>query len=259
MIAARFDSQPSRALGRAAELLRAARRAVALTGAGLSTPSGIPDFRSPGDGLWHRFDPGIASLTTFRYDPEGFFARLRPLAVRLLAAVPNAAHRALARLEAAGRLVGIITQNIDQLHQRAGSKDVVEVHGTVRLATCIVCYREDETEPHLEAFVRRGLVPRCRSCGGVLKPNVILFGEELPRRALEQARAWCEQADVILVAGSSLEVTPVSLLPWRALDSGARLIIVNREATYLDQRAEAVVHADVVDALPSLAAEVLDA
>jgi NAD-dependent deacetylase len=250
--------QVRRAAGRAADLLRGARLAVALTGAGLSTPSGIPDFRSAGTGLWERVDPmAVASLSSFRYDPEAFFGFLRPLASQILQAVPNAAHRALARLELAGRLAGVITQNIDQLHQRAGSRRVVEVHGNVRRATCIVCYQEFEAGPYLDQFLQAAVVPRCPECGGVLKPNVILFGEQLPRTPFEQARAWCAACDVILVAGSSLEVTPASRLPQLAVEAGARLIIVNREPTYLDPRADAVLHGDVVEVLPELALEVL--
>jgi len=251
-------SAESRVVGRAADALRGARRAVALTGAGISTPSGIPDFRSAGSGLWERYDPmAVASLTSFRYDPEGFFRFLRPLARHILAALPNAAHVALARLEHAGRLRAVITQNIDQLHQRAGSRQVVEVHGSIRRATCIACYREVDAAPYLLAFVERGLVPRCEACGGVLKPNVVLFGEQLPRQAYDAAAARCREADVVLVAGSSLEVTPASLLPRLALDGGARLIIVNREPTYLDDRADVVLRDDLVEALPAVAAEVL--
>jgi len=246
------------AVDRAADLLRRAGHAVALTGAGISTPSGIPDFRSAGVGLWERYDPmAVASLTRFRYSPEAFYDFLQPLASQILAAAPNAAHRALARLEQAGRLVGVITQNIDQLHQRAGSQHVLEVHGNVQRATCIACYREVLAGPYLREFVEHGTVPRCTACGGVLKPNVILFGEELPRATFNQARAWCAAADLLLVVGSSLEVTPASLLPQVALEAGARLIIINREPTYLDQRAEAVFRQDLVEVLPDLAAEVL--
>ena len=246
------------AVGGAADLLRRAHHAVALTGAGISTPSGIPDFRSAGVGLWERFDPmAVASLTRFRYDPEAFFVFLQPLAAQILSAEPNAAHRALAELEQEGRLAGVITQNIDQLHQRAGSQCVLEVHGNVRRATCIACYVEFDARSYLQEFVEHGTVPRCPVCGGVLKPNVILFGEELPRATFDQARAWCAAADLLLVVGSSLEVTPVSLLPQVAIDAGARLIIINREPTYLDQRAQAVFREDLVEVLPALAAEVL--
>lgn len=250
--------QVRHAVRRAADLLRGARTAVALTGAGLSTPSGIPDFRSAGTGLWELVDPmTVASLTSFRYDAEAFFSFLRPLASQILLAVPNRAHRALARLEQAGRLVGVITQNIDELHQKAGSRQVLEVHGNVRRATCIACYQEVEAGPYLDQFIRDGAIPRCPECGAVLKPNVILFGEQLPRAPFEEARSWCAAADLLLVAGSSLEVTPVSRLPQIALEAGARLIIINREPTYLDPRADAVFREDLVEILPELAKEVL--
>jgi NAD-dependent deacetylase len=207
--------------------------------------------------LWERYDPmAVASLTRFRYDPAAFFAFLRPLAANLLNASPNAAHRALTELERAGHLVGVITQNIDLLHQSAGSRNVVEVHGNVRRATCIVCYQEVEALPYLREFVECGVIPRC-ACGGVIKPNVVLFGEELPRVAFEQARAWCRTCDTLLVVGSSLEVTPVSTLPRVAVDAGAHLIIVNREPTYLDERADAVLREDLVDVVPQLVAEAL--
>jgi len=258
MNSASAEPQVRRAVGRAADLLRTGQHAVALTGAGLSTPSGIPDFRSAGTGLWEHVDPmAVASLTSFRYDPEAFFGFLRPLASQILLAEPNAAHRALARLEQAGRLIGVITQNIDQLHQKAGSRRVLEVHGNVCRATCVACYREVEAGLSLDQFIQDGAVPRCPACGGVLKPNVILFGEQLPRAPFETARSWCAAADVMLVAGSSLEVTPVSRLPQIALDAGARLITVDREPTYLDPRAEAIFHEDLVEILPELATEVL--
>ena len=248
------------AVRRAAELLRGARFAIALTGAGISTPSGIPDFRTAGSGLWERVDPmTVASLGGFRRDLEAFFGFLRPLAVQIASAEPNAAHRAVARLEQAGRLKGVITQNIDRLHQKAGSQQVLEVHGNFRRATCLVCSRQVDGEPLLDAFVRGGTVPHCAACGGVLKPNVVLFGEVLPRRTYERAEAWCAVADVVLVIGTSLEVSPVSRLPKAAWDGGARLIIVNREPTYLDSDAEAVLRDDLIDAMPQLAAQVLDA
>jgi NAD-dependent deacetylase len=245
-------------LHQAADLLRAARRPTALTGAGISTPSGIPDFRSHGSGLWEKHDPmQVASLISFRYQPEGFFAWIRPLAERILLAEPNPAHVALARLEAAGRLAGVVTQNIDDLHRRAGSTCVLEVHGHLRTATCGSCYRQTATDGLLAEFARTGVPPRCQSCGGVLKPDVVLFGEQLPQGIMKQAERLLASSDLLLVAGSSLEVTPAALLPQRALEAGARLIIVNREPTYLDVRADVVLHEDVIDVLPSLADEVL--
>lgn len=247
-------------LQQAAGLLRAARRTAALTGAGISTPSGIPDFRSRGSGLWERYDPmQVASLVSFRYDPAAFFAWIRPLAECMVQAEPNAAHRALARLESAGKLAGVVTQNIDDLHRRAGSKQVYEVHGHLRTATCGSCYRRMETGGLLAEFSCTGIPPRCRNCGGFLKPDVVLFGEQLPEHVIREAESLLAGCDLLLVAGSSLEVTPAALLPQRALEAGARLIIVNQEPTYLDVRADVVFHEDVIDVLPPLADEVLRA
>jgi NAD-dependent deacetylase len=240
-------------LRQAADLLRAARRPTALTGAGISTPSGIPDFRSHGSGLWEKHDPmQVASLISFRYQPEGFFAWIRPLAERILLAEPNQAHVALARLEAAGRMLGVVTQNIDDLHQRAGSTCVLEVHGHLRTATCCSCYRQ--TRP-------MGCWPNSQDRIRSLPVVWGLAGRRPLRRTAPQesatGRALLAGGDLLLVAGSSLEVTPVSGLPQVALAAGARLIIVNREPTYLDIRADVVLHEDVIDVLPSLADEVL--
>ncbi len=241
-------------LNRAARLLNVARSAIALTGAGISTPSGIPDFRSPGSGLWRHADPyEVASLTAFRYNPLKFFEWIHPLARLMVEAEPNPAHRALATLEARGLLQGVITQNIDGLQQRAGSKNVLEVHGNLRTATCISCYRRHPTGGFLRKFLETGDPPRCPSCGGVLKPDAVLFGEQLPFKVVRQAERWVEEADLLVVAGSSLEVTPVALLPLRALDAGADLIIVNQTPTYLDVRASVLFRGDVAAVLPALA------
>ncbi|MBE9509069.1 MAG: Sir2 family NAD-dependent protein deacetylase, partial [Chloroflexi bacterium] len=210
-------------VARAAALLRDARHAVALTGAGSSTPSGIPDFRSPGTGLWEHADPMVvASIHHFRRHPEEFYAWMRPLVATLLAAEPNPSHLALAELEAGGWLKAVITQNIDDLHQRAGSQEVLELHGHLREATCISCYRVLPTEKLLDDFLSTGEVPRCPVCDGVMKPNVVLFGEQLPVDVLNAAVAHARQADLMLVAGSSLEVTPASRLPLLVHERGGR-------------------------------------
>jgi NAD-dependent deacetylase len=246
-------------LHKAALLLCRARSAVALTGAGISTASGIPDFRSPGSGLWERCDPmRVASLAAFRHHPEDFFAWVRPLAESVLRADPNPAHLALAQLERSGLLAGLITQNIDGLHQRAGSRVVVEVHGHFRESTCVSCFRVFPTQPFLEAFVAEGKPPACPACGRYLKPNVVLFGEQLPWQEVQRARELLSRCDLVLVVGSSLEVTPVALFPQTALDSGACLIIINREPTYLDIRADVRFFLDAAEVLPWLVAEVLD-
>lgn len=244
-------------IARAAELLQAARSAVALTGAGLSTPSGIPDFRSPGSGLWEERDPfEFASLTAFRHHPEKFYAWVRPLAALIHAADPNPAHHALAALEAAGRLQAVITQNIDGLHRLAGSQQVFEIHGSLATATCRECHRTVPGRPPLERFVHEGVLPRCEACNGLLKPDVILMEEQLPARVYHQARAAARQADLMVVAGSSLEVLPAAGLPLEVLHAGGRLIIVNLGSTYLDERADVLLHGDVAEVLPQLAAAV---
>lgn len=240
-------------INRAAELLRQADSAVALTGAGHSTPSGIPDFRSPESGLWTQVDPlAVASLFAFRLRPQGFYDWIRPLARVMLEAQPNPGHHALAQLEKAGLLRSVITQNIDGLHQRAGSLRVHEVHGHMREATCIHCYRVVPAESLIEEFLAEGQVPRC-TCGGVMKPNVILFGEQLPLNALTAARQDTRACDLMLVIGSSLTVEPVSDLPLMALGHGAKLIIVNYQPTHLDERADVLIHADLADAMPRIA------
>ena len=243
----------------AIELLRTARSAVALTGAGVSTGSGIPDFRSPQTGLWAQADPfEVASQLTFRYEPERFFAWVRPLAAVVRRAQPNAAHQALAQLEAAGWLQWILTQNIDGLHRKAGSHNVVALHGALDTATCIRCFRRWPASPMMDAFVETGELPACESCGGLLKPDVTLMGEELPVGVLAAARQVVRACDVLLVAGCSLEVLPAAQLPLEALTHGARLILLNYLPTYLDQAATVLIEGDVCDVLPRIAEAVGD-
>ena len=241
----------------AAELVRKAKRAVVLTGAGISTPSGIPDFRSEGTGLWSRDEPlEVASLHTFRTAPERFFEWFRPLASQIFFAQPNAAHLALAQLEKAGHVKTVVTQNIDTLHQKAGSTCVVETHGTLKTLTCTNCYQKFESELFLKTFIEEGNIPTC-SCNGILKPDVILFGEQLPQAAWIQAQRAARQCDLMLVAGSSLEVLPVAGLPMQAVDHGAHLIIVNNTATYVNVRADVVIMDNVASTLPEIAKRVL--
>jgi NAD-dependent deacetylase len=245
-------------LDRATTLLEKARYIIALTGAGISTPSGVPDFRSPESGLWEHDDPmEVASIYSFRRQPQCFYNWIRSLARQTLHAQPNPAHRALAALEGAGRLMSVITQNIDGLHQAAGSRRVIEVHGHLRGATCIQCFQRLAARPIMERFVADGEVPLCPSCGGVVKPDIILFGEQLPVQALHEAQQEARQCDVMLIAGSSLEVAPAGDLPLLAREIGARLILVNLGPTHLDALADVVLHADVADALPRLAARLL--
>jgi NAD-dependent deacetylase len=238
----------------AAALLRESRMAVALTGAGISTPSGIPDFRSPGAGLWTEADPfEVASLLTFRYEPERFFAWVRPLARVVDRAQPNAAHAALAELEGRRQLSAVITQNIDGLHTRAGTRTVHEVHGTLGTATCVRCFVSSPAAEPLARFIDEGILPRCPGCGGLLKPDVTLMGEQLPARVLQAARRAARACDLMIVVGSSLEVMPAAALPLEALNYGARLIMINLLPTFVDDRAAVLIHADAADVLPRIA------
>jgi NAD-dependent deacetylase len=232
---------------------------VVLTGAGVSTPSGIPDFRTEGSGLWTHYDPmEVASLTLFRHQPEKFFDWMRPLARQIMEARPNPAHLALARLEEAGYIRAVITQNIDGLHQRAGSRQVYEVHGTFQSLTCIGCYQKFAAQGYIEPYLEEGVIPRCPHCLQVLKPDVILFEEQLPIHAWLSAQQACRQCDLILVAGSSLEVTPVANLPYEAVQNDAKLIMINQTPTYLDMRAAVLLRGDVAEVIPRLAREVID-
>jgi NAD-dependent deacetylase len=246
------------AIQRAAALMRAARHIVALTGAGYSTPSGIPDFRSTGSGLWTKYLPmEVASLTTFRTKPELFFAWLQPLASHMYYAQPNSAHRALAELEVAGKIKAVITQNIDGLHHRAGSLTVHEVHGTFNSLTCVSCFRQFHAQGIMEIYLETGNVPHCPECGRILKPDIILFEEQLPMNTWRKAEKASQECDLMLVAGTSLEVMPSAILPVRALDHGAKLVMINKSTTYVDVRADVLVHGDVADIMPILVEEVL--
>jgi len=235
---------------RAAQLVGAARRIVALTGAGISVPSGIPDFRG-GSGLWAGQDPlEVASAYAFATHPDRFFRWIRPLLNQVLAAEPNPAHRALAALERQNRLRAVITQNIDGLHQRAGSREVFELHGHLRSATCVSCGRQAPAEPLLPR-VRRGEVPRCQ-CGGVYKPDIILFGDQLPLNLYWLAVEELKRCDLLLIVGTSLEVAPVNEMPQLALDHGAKLIIINTSPTHIDPRANVVLQGNAAEILPRI-------
>jgi NAD-dependent deacetylase len=221
-----------------AELIAANQPCVALTGAGVSTESGIPDFRSA-SGIWAEYDPyEVASIDGFRRDPERVWEFYgRRLAV-LADAQPNAAHRALASLEERGFVQAVVTQNVDRLHARGGSRDVLEVHGSIATASCPACGHREEGERIKELLP----VPRCADCGAVLKPDVVMFGELLPAAAIDRATALAQDAALLLVVGSSLEVWPVAGLPEETLAHGGRLAIINRESTAYDGRAALVLH-----------------
>lgn len=242
-------------LDRAITLLQRSQRVVALTGAGISTPSGIPDFRTRHGGLWDTTDPlEVASIDGFRQRPERFYQWLRSVTHTSQGALPNAAHLALANLERHGPLLSIVTQNIDALHQKAGSRRVHELHGTLQQATCLQCQAQTPGDLVFNTFDLSGAAPRCPHCRGLLKPNVILFGEDLPWPIMAAARGDIRLCDLLLIAGTSLQVAPSADLPLFAKQSGSRLIIVNLTATYADPLAEVVIRGDVAQVLPELAA-----
>jgi NAD-dependent deacetylase len=243
----------ARPIEEAAELLRTARYAVALTGAGISTPSGIPDFRGAQSGLWNHTDPlEVASLWGFHDDPDRFYRWLRPLLQKTLHARPNAAHRMLARCEAEGRIRTVITQNIDSLHQAAGSRSVLELHGHTRTLSCLGCGQSVPASVHLSAILYGKAPSPCAACGGLLKPDVVLFGEPLPYDTVSAAQQAALACDVMLIVGTSLEVMPAADLPLLAKRRGARLVLVNLTPTLLDAQMDVCVRADVVSALDEL-------
>ncbi|MBD0329736.1 MAG: NAD-dependent deacylase [Thermoleophilia bacterium] len=221
---------------RLAALLLERQPAVALTGAGISTESGIPDFRSPG-GLWAKFDPlEYGSIDAFRDDPEKVWRFYAPRFAVLTEAQPNEGHHALAELERRGLLRAVVTQNIDLLHARAGSAEVVEVHGSIATSSCPRCGLR-HTLGQVLPMVADG-VPRCTACAAVLKPDVVFFGEPLPPAAMARTSALAREARLLLVVGSSLEVYPVAGLPFATLAAGGTLAIVNRGPTPADDDAE---------------------
>jgi NAD-dependent deacetylase len=238
---------------RLAALMREAGSVVALTGAGISVPSGIPDFRSPGTGLWEKVDPmEVAHIDVFERDPERFWSFYGQRFQTLDDKRPNRAHEVLAALEQAGRLDAVITQNIDRLHSRAGSRDVIEVHGSIASSSCLACggaYPLAEVRDR-QADAPDG-VPRC-GCGHALKPDVVLFGELLPVAALTRAERLAAGADLLLCIGSSLEVYPVAGLPEVTLSAGGRLAIITQGPTPFDRLATVRMQGDVVEELEAL-------
>jgi len=240
---------------RLAELIRSCAPVVALTGAGISVPSGIPDFRTPQSGLWENVDPmEVAHIDVWRRDPARFWSFYGQRFALLDGKEPNGAHFALAELERRGLLAGVITQNIDGLHARAGTTDPIEVHGSIRTASCLACgrfYPLDETRERSQSDVDS--VPRC-DCGAALKPDVVLFGEMLPAEAIARAEALAASAGLMLAIGSSLEVYPAAGLPADTLRAGGRLALVTMGPTPYDSEADVKLSGDVVDELEAVLA-----
>jgi NAD-dependent deacetylase len=233
------------------QTLAPADRILVYSGAGLSTESGIPDFRSPG-GIWSRYRP--VSFDEFLGSDDGrrrYWEYKRQMHAAFAGARPNAAHFALAALEREGRLLAVLTQNVDGLHQDAGSRRVVEIHGTNRRVCCLDCGRD---QPAAEVMAAAG-IPTCDACGGWLKPATISFGQELRPEVLDEAFRAAAACDLMLVLGTSLVVYPAAAIPEVAVEQGVPLVVVNREPTPLDARAAAALYGPVEELLPQLAAE----
>ncbi len=239
---------------RLAGLIRRAGSVVALTGAGVSVPSGIPDFRSPGTGLWERVNPmDVAHIDVFNDDPGRFWGFYSERFAALEDKRPNDVHRALVTLEAEGMLDAVITQNVDMLHRRAGTKELIEVHGSIARCICPACATYvtlEEARARLAADEQR--IPRCEQCASPLKPDVVLFGEMLPGAAMERAGELCAAADLLLCIGSSLEVHPVAGLPLLTRRAGGEIAILTRGPTPLDELACVRLDGDLVEELRAL-------
>jgi NAD-dependent deacetylase len=237
---------------RARKLVANSKKIIALTGAGISVDSGIPDFRSEG-GLWQRYDPHeYATIESFNRNPIKFWTMGRELAETILQAKPNSAHKGLTKLEADNKLIGIITQNIDNLHQAAGSRKIVELHGNYLRAHCTQCGKEYVGEEVHQRVVNGEIPPSCDACKGVLKSEAVLFGEPLPEKAMEEAVKLCRETDLMLVIGSSLTIYPAAFLPQLAKNSGAKIILVNLEGTNRDNVADIVIKGRATEVIPKL-------
>ena len=239
---------------RLASLLRGSSSTVVLTGAGVSVPSGIPDFRTPGEGLWEKVNPfEVAHIDAFHSDTARFWRYYRPRFHELGSKLPNPAHEAIAELERRGLVKAVVTQNIDRLHRAAGSRRVIEVHGSIETSSCTTCGASVGID-EVEALFGDEEIALCAGCGGKVKPDVVLFGELLPATAMAEATALCEAADLVLCVGSSLEVYPVAGLPSIALNRGAQLAIVTKGSTPYDRDATVRLDGDVVDELSAVLA-----
>jgi NAD-dependent deacetylase len=228
-----------------ADWLRQSRHAVAFTGAGISTESGIPDFRSPG-GIWSRSQPVLYENFLASAEARHEYWRQKCHSHGdFAAAEPNDGHRVLAQWEARGWIKGLITQNIDGLHQAAGSRNVLELHGTAREIACLGCRARFDPEPLVQQFLETDVAPECPECGGLLKHATISFGQPLPADVLQETIDWSRQCDLFLAMGSSLVVEPAASLPRLAGSSGARLVIINREPTGQDDQADVVLRAGI--------------
>jgi NAD-dependent deacetylase len=244
-----------KAVERLAELLHGASSAVVLTGAGISVPSGIPDFRTPGKGLWEKVNPmEVAHIDVFRREPDRFWHFYGDRFATLKDVEPNRAHEIVAELERRGIVRGVVTQNIDRLHRAAGSENVIEVHGSIEWSVCPECGGRVDSDAVMEHLETGSGAPECVACIAPLKPNVVLFGELLPEQAMADAYELAGEADVMVCIGSSLEVYPVATLPAVTRDNGGRLVLITQGPTPYDGDADVKLDGDVVAELEALLA-----
>lgn len=243
-------------IAKGAEMIASAQKILVFTGAGLSTESGIPDFRSPG-GIWEKYDPSDFYFQKFISDEHArttYWKMSREFYSLIKPASPNRAHLAVKTLEDHGKLLAVVTQNIDNLHQKAGNspEKIIELHGTLISVSCLSCkkkYDRGEIEARFDSGIK---VPYCDDCGGILKPDTVSFGQAMPQEPMEQSIRYAGQCDLCMVLGSSLVVYPAASVPMHAVQSGARLMIVNREPTPQDGEADLVVHMSVSEALTGM-------
>jgi len=235
-----------------ASLILESENIVALTGAGMSTESGIPDFRSPDTGLWENVDPEeFASIHSYVSNTGKNLQFMLELGMTIFKAKPNMGHKALAKLQKLGKLKGILTQNIDGLHQKTRTRNIVELHGTANESKCMRCSKVFPITAMINQ-VLKGEAPSCESCNGLLKPNVIFYGEALESENLLRADEMIDECDLLIILGSSLIVYPVAFQPSEALSHGAKIAIINIQETHMDDHAEVVIHKKIGDVLPEI-------
>ena len=223
------------------ELIENSNYITALTGAGISTESGIPDYRTPGKGMWEKVDMNVVSMSGFLEDPSRYYNYSLDLYEIRSKAEPNPAHYMLAKLEEIGKLKGIVTQNVDSLHTKAGSVNVHELHGSLRQVVCLECSSLSDMDSAMSRVMGGENPPLCEQCGGVLKPNTVFFGEALPRIPWEESVDLIKKTDLLLTIGSSLQVSPANVLPDFAIKNGAQIVIMNQMPTPYDSDAKIVI------------------
>ncbi|MFX1266601.1 MAG: NAD-dependent deacetylase [Promethearchaeota archaeon] len=236
-----------------AQIIIDAKNIVVLTGAGMSTESGIADFRSPGTGLWEKVDPNkFASIHSYVSDTQKNLEFMLEMGMNIFKAKPNKGHKALTKLQKLGKLEGILTQNIDGLHHKAHTNNIIELHGTANEAICMRCKEIYPITTMINQVLKGFYSPSCEVCGGLLKPNAIFFGEPLHSETLMRADKMIEECDLLIVLGSSLLIYPVAFYPRKALSAGAKLAIINIQQTDMDDYAEIVIHKKIGDILPRI-------